>query len=149
MTEKKVLYTGGTFDLFHSGHVNFLKQCKQLADKVVVSLNTDRFIEEYKGFNPFYSYEQRKTILESCIYVDKVISNINGADSTESIEIIQPHIIAIGTDWAKKDYYTQMGFTQQWLDVRNIVLVYIPYTEQISSTIVKQKIVDRLGNKSS
>ena len=43
------------------------------------------------------------------------MSNIGDSDSTESIEKIQPHIIAIGTDWAKKDYYDQMGFTQQWL----------------------------------
>lgn len=137
---KKILYTGGTFDLFHAGHVNFLSRCKLIADEVVVSLNTDQFIKDYKGFTPFYNYEQRRYILESCVYVDRVISNIDGSDSTKSIEIVQPHIIAIGTDWAKKDYYSQMGFTQQWLDVRNIVLVYIPYTEGVSSTIIKEKI---------
>ena len=139
MTDK-ILYTGGTFDLFHAGHVNFLRMCKQLADTVVVSLNTDEFIQQYKGFTPFHSYEQRRQILEACIHVDKVVSNIAGSDSTEAIEKIQPHIIAIGTDWAQKDYYAQMGFSQEWLDLRNIVLVYLPYTEKISSTIIKEKI---------
>ena len=43
---RKILYTGGTFDLFHSGHVNFLSRCKLLADEVVVSLNTDQFIKK-------------------------------------------------------------------------------------------------------
>ena len=52
-------------------------------------------------------------------------------------------IIAIGTDWASKDYYGQMGFSQEWLDIRNIVMVYIPYTKDVSSTIIKQKIVDQ------
>jgi glycerol-3-phosphate cytidylyltransferase len=139
---EKILYTGGTFDLFHAGHINFLSRCKLLADKVVVSLNTDEFIKSYKGFDPFHSFEQRKLILKSCIFVDKVISNSGNEDSTEAIEKAQPHIIAIGTDWANRDYYSQMGFTQEWLDLRNIVLVYIPYTKDISSTIIKEKIAD-------
>jgi len=142
MQEKKKLYTGGTFDLFHAGHVNFLKMCKQLADTVIVSLNTDGFIEEYKKFTPFYSFEQREQILLSCIYCDHVIPNIGGKDSTVAIDQVNPNIIAIGTDWAKKDYYSQMGFTQKWLDMRNITLVYLPYTEHISSTIIKEKIAN-------
>lgn len=134
------LYTGGTFDLFHDGHVNLLKRCKLLSDKVVVSLNSDDFIFNYKGSYPVMSYEQRKTILESCIYVDSVIPNINGANSKTSILEVNPDIIAIGSDWAYKDYYTQMGFDQQWLDDHNIMLLYIPYTTTISSTKIKNKI---------
>lgn len=134
------LYTGGTFDLFHDGHVNLLKRCKLLADKVVVSLNSDDFIFNYKKSYPIMNYEQRKIILESCIYVDLVIPNINGANSKTSILEINPDIIAIGSDWAYKDYYKQMGFDQQWLDDRNIMLLYIPYTNTISSTKIKDKI---------
>jgi glycerol-3-phosphate cytidylyltransferase len=140
--EKKVLYTGGTFDLFHSGHVNFLRQCKKIADTVVVSLNPDEFIYTYKGFAPFYTYEQRKELLESCVYCDQVIPNSGGQDSTIAIEKIQPQFVAIGTDWAQKDYYAQMNFTQEWLDDRNIVLLYLPYTAGISSTEIKKKIAE-------
>jgi glycerol-3-phosphate cytidylyltransferase-like family protein len=77
------------------------------------------------------------------MYCDKVVCNTGNEDSTEAIERVQPHIIAIGTDWANKDYYGQMGFSQEWLDIRNIVMVYIPYTKDVSSTIIKQKIVDQ------
>lgn len=136
----KILYTGGTFDLFHAGHVNFLRQCKKLADTVVVSLNTDEFIQEYKGKAPICNYAQRSLMLESCVYVNKVIKNTNGADSKPSILSVNPDIIAIGTDWAKKDYYSQMQFTQEWLDQLDIMLVYIPYTEKISTTLLKEKI---------
>ena len=52
MAEPKIVYTGGTFDLFHAGHVNFLKQCKKIGDQVVVALNTDEFIFDYKGKSP-------------------------------------------------------------------------------------------------
>jgi len=138
MATTKVVYTGGTFDLFHSGHVNFLRQCKIIGDIVVVALNTDEFIERYKGSKPVVSYESRKLVLEACKYVDEVIPNSDGEDSKPSILKVSPDFIVIGSDWAKKDYYKQMNFTQEWLDNEKIILTYIPYTEGISSTLLKQ-----------
>ena len=135
-----VIYTGGTFDLFHSGHVNLLKRCKELSGdwgSVVVSLNTDEFIQQYKGKSPICSTEERMSVLESCRYVDQVVLNVGGANSKIAIEIVKPDYIVIGSDWAKKDYYSQMGFTQDWLDERGIGLVYVPYTKTISTTNIK------------
>jgi hypothetical protein len=54
-----------------------------------------------------------------------------------------PDIIAIGTDWARRDYYAQMGFDQDWLDDRGIALIYIPYTQGISSTAIKERMLFR------
>jgi glycerol-3-phosphate cytidylyltransferase len=136
-----ILYTGGTFDLFHSGHSNFLRRCAEISEVVVVSLNTDEFIESYKGKPPIISYEDRAAVLMSCRYVDNVIPNTGGADSKPAIELIEPDIIAIGTDWARRDYYSQMGFTQDWLDDRGISLIYIPYTAGISSTAIKARLI--------
>lgn len=135
-----IVYTGGTFDLFHSGHVNLLKKCREIAGEyglVVVSLNTDDFIEEYKGKPPVCSDTERKAVLLACKYVDDVVMNIGGKDSKISIEQVKPDYIVIGSDWAKKDYYTQMGFDQEWLDQRGIGLIYVPYTKEISSTKIK------------
>ena len=137
-----IVYTGGTFDLFHAGHVNFLQQCNRLGD-VVVALNTDEFIEGYKGKPPVCSYAERAAVLESCVWVDLVIPNTGGADSKPSIEAVSPHYIAIGTDWARRDYYAQMMFGQDWLDERNISLIYIPYTHTISTTKLKARSADR------
>jgi len=137
--KNSILYTGGTFDLFHSGHVNFLKHCKKIANKVIVALNTDEFIERYKEKKPIISYDDRKTVLLACKYVDDVIENINGEDSKPSILNVSPNIIAVGDDWAKKDYYKQMNFTQKWLDENNITLIYIPYKEGISSTDIRKR----------
>lgn len=133
------IYTGGTFDLFHSGHVNLLRRCSELG-YVVVSLNTDEFIEGYKGKPPVLSYQEREAVLKSCKYVDQVIPNVGGSDSKIAIELAQPDYIAIGSDWAKRDYYAQMGFDQDWLDARGIGLVYIPYTKGVSSTNIKGRI---------
>lgn len=137
------LYTGGTFDLLHSGHSRFLKRCAEISDYVVVSLNTDEFIEEYKGKPPVISYADRRDVLLACRYVDEVIPNTGGADSKPSIEEVMPDIIAIGSDWARRDYYYQMGFDQDWLDDRGISLIYIPYSPSISSTAIKERMMFR------
>ncbi|MCW4040593.1 MAG: adenylyltransferase/cytidyltransferase family protein [Candidatus Bathyarchaeota archaeon] len=134
------LYTGGTFDLFHFGHMNFLSQCNVLADEIIVGLNTDDFVLEYKGESPALSFEERKRALLSCGLVDDVIKNIGGKDSKPTILEVDPDIICIGDDWAKRDYYSQMGFTQEWLDKNRIVLCYVPYCKSISSTEIKRRI---------
>ena len=137
------LYTGGTFDLFHAGHVEFLRRCSQIADEVIVSLNSDQFIEKYKGKPPVMSYKERRTVINACKYVDAVVLNTGGADSKPSIEPVKPDIIAIGSDWARKDYHAQMQFDQDWLDARDISLIYIPYTDGISSTDIKRRLSKR------
>lgn len=135
-----IIYTGGTFDLPHAGHVQFLKRCAELGE-VVVSLNTDEFIESYKGKSPVMSYQERKAVLEEFRSVSKVIPNEGGADSKPAILSVDPDIIAIGSDWAVKDYYSQMGFDQHWLDSHGLSLIYIPYTQGISSTEIKQRLI--------
>jgi len=139
------IYTGGTFDLFHSGHVNFLKICKEISGNngsVFVSLNTDSFIKSYKGINPICLYEERKSVLLSCKYVDFVIPNIGNEDSKIAILQVKPNIIIVGSDWAKKDYYKQMSFTQDWLDYNNIYMMYVPYLKTISTTEIKKRLMN-------
>lgn len=136
----RILYTGGTFDLFHYGHVNFLKKCKQICDTVIVALNTDEFVSEYKT-STVMNYKEREKSLLSCQYVTSVIPNISGKDSRPTILSVKPNIIAVGDDWAHKDYYKQMCFNEQWLDEYNIVLIYVPYTRGISSSEIKKRIL--------
>ena len=135
-----ILYTGGTFDLFHYGHMRFLKNCKKLSHKVIVSLNTDEFIEEYKGKKPFLSFKERKESILMSGCADEVIENSGGSDSKPAILSVRPDIIAVGDDWCKRDYYKQMDFTQKWLDEQSILLVYLPYTTDISTTDIVKRI---------
>lgn len=130
------VYTGGTFDLFHANHVEFLRKCAEFGS-VIVSLNTDEFIENYKGKRPVMSYKERAVVLAACKYVTAVVPNTGGRDSREAIEFVAPDMIAIGSDWARKDYYAQMGFDQDWLDDRGIIMCYIPYGKGLSSTDIK------------
>lgn len=133
------IYTGGTFDLVHAGHANFLRRCAELGS-VTVALNTDEFIAAYKGKPPVMTYKEREAVLLAMRWVDRVIPNFAGADSKPAIELVNPDLIVIGSDWARRDYYKQMQFTQDWLDERGIGLVYIPYTQGISTTELKRRL---------
>jgi glycerol-3-phosphate cytidylyltransferase len=136
---ERIVYTGGTFDLFHSGHVRLLRSCSRIADHVIVALNSDEFVERYKGSRPVCCYKDRLEVVRACEYVTKVVCN-NEQDSRGLILANKANFVVIGSDWAKKDYYAQMGFTQAWLDEHKIQLIYVPYTEHISTTAIKNKL---------
>lgn len=135
----KVL-TLGTFDLFHAGHVHLLRRCKDLAgtDHVVVGLNTDGFVERYKGRAPVIGYADREMCLWACRYVDAVVPNDQTDGSAcDVIEGIAPDVIAVGWDWRERDYLRQLGVTSGWLTGRGIRIVYLPYTAGISSSAIR------------
>ena len=111
----------------------------------VIKKANDEFIKDFKGQAPIMSYKERELTLLNCPYVDKVIPNFSGADSKPTILSVKPSIIAIGDDWAHKDYYTQMKFTQKWLDRNNIVLIYIPYTKSISTSEIIRRVKETRG----
>lgn len=133
-----IVYTGGTFDLFHKGHLDLLRKCYELG-KVVVALNTDEFVREYKGLSPVNTYEEREAVLLGCRYVDSVIPNEFGKDSKPTILKVKPDYIVVGSDWLKKDYLAQMSLTVEWLEEQAVTLVYIPRVLKLSSTQIKER----------
>lgn len=140
-----VVYTGGTFDLLHAGHIDLLRVCKEIAGdngKVYVSLNTDEFITRFKGKPPVCTYYERKEMLLSCKYVYDVVMNIGDEDSKATITTLinKPDFIVIGDDWATKDYYKQMGFTKEWLYKQGISLLYVARLRPLSTTEIKMRI---------
>lgn len=144
-----IVYTGGTFDLFHEGHVELLRACKKMAGddgNVVVSLNTDEFIKRFKINPPVQTYREREVVLTSCRYVDTVVPNVGEENSKITIEKYMIdnresiNIVAIGSDWAGRDYYGQMGFTKAWLDSLDIMLVYVDRRTGMSTTKIKDKL---------
>lgn len=136
-----IIYLGGTFSCLHAGHVNFFYRIKQLFPNstLVVALNTDEFVEKYKGKKPVFNYDERCEQLLMCGYVDKVVENTFGEDSKPTILSVQPDIIAIGTDWCDKDYCGQMMFNGDWLAENDISLIYIPNKKIVSTTKIKSR----------
>lgn len=133
-----VVYTQGSFDILHSGHINLLKKCRKLAGdgKVVVSLLSDESYEKYRKYPPAKQFKDRKALLESIIYVDEVIEGDNRKTSKE-IKKIKPDLVVVGSDWASKDIYTQYRMNRKELDP---LLAFSPYTPDVTSTAIKERI---------
>ena len=122
---KKVI-TYGTFDLLHVGHVNLLKRAKEMGDYLVVAISSDEF-NELKGKKFHFSFEDRKTILESIKYVDEVIAEHTWEQKTEDVKNHDIDVFVIGDDWEGK-----FDFLSSRCDV-----VYLSRTPNISSTMIK------------
>ena len=146
------VYTGGTFDVLHAGHVDFLAVCRKVVGqegKVIVGLNSDAFIQRYKKKPPVCLYEERKQVLQSCRFVDEVIENLGCEDSKPAILSANPDFIVVGEDWANRDYYAQMQFSREWLAIRGITLLYVPRYRSLSSTEIKERAyAQRVGTSS-
>jgi len=123
---KKVI-TYGTFDLLHYGHINLLKRAKELGDYLIVCLSTDEF-NTIKGKKSFFSYEERKIILEAIKYVDEIIPEKNWDQKINDIIKYGIDVFVIGDDWKGKfDYLKEQG----------VEVVYLKRTPEISSTKIK------------
>lgn len=83
-------------------------------------------------------FEERRIVLFACRYVTNVFAC--DGDSVSTVEAAKPDYLVVGSDWATRDYYAQMGFTQDWLDERGISLVYVPYTRGVSTTEIRGRI---------
>lgn len=138
--KKTKIYIGGTFDLFHKGHVELLRKAKKKADIVIVSLNTDEFNVRYKGKKPIMSLEERIAVVSSCKYVDIVDVNDGGEDSKPAILRHKPDYILHGDDWTGDSLMKQMGLTKDFMTKNKIRFMYVPYTKGISTTELKNRI---------
>lgn len=139
----KVL-TVGTFDLFHSGHIQLIDNCYKLAGstgKVVVGVNSDDFVYQYKKVKPIIPLNDRVKVISSLLKVHKVV--VNNSKSLEKLLLDEkPNILVVGSDWAKKDYFSQIGVSLDWLYSNDILLVYTCYTEGVSSSQIRNSIVN-------
>lgn len=143
MRKETKIYVGGSFDLFHFGHIELLRQAKKKADFVIVALNTDEFHKRYKGEYPILTLKERMQTVRGCKYVDLVDINNGDEDSSECILRHKPDYILHGNDWKGEKLLKQMGITHMFLDKNNIEMIYVPYTENISSTEIKKRIWNR------
>ncbi len=124
----KRIITYGTFDLLHYGHINLLRRAKELGDYLIVALSTDAFNWNSKHKKCYFSYEQRKQLLEAIRYVDLVIPEESWEQKTEDVQLYQVDVFVMGDDWSGK-----FDFLKSRCQV-----VYLPRTPEISTTQIKK-----------
>lgn len=99
----RIIFTNGCFDIIHKGHVELLKFCKKLGDKVIVGINSDKSVKTNKGADrPINNQLDRRAILESIRYVDEVII-FDEATPHEVIKRIKPDVIVKGGDYLPEE----------------------------------------------
>lgn len=112
--------------MLHYGHINILKRAKELGDHLTVALSTDKF-NELKNKKTYHSYENRKIILESIRYVDKVIPETKWEQKINDVVSHDIDIFVMGDDWKG-----EFDFLKEYCEV-----VYLPRTVGISTTKIK------------
>lgn len=146
---RPVLYIGGTFDMFHQGHVRLLARARDIGE-VTVALNTDSFIQEYKGRPPVMRLDERIEVVAGCRYVDDVVVNTGGWNSAETILKVKPDFIVHGDDWMGNEYLQQLGIDREFLCENEIGLIYLPYTQGVSTTeLIRRCVCDSQSSERS
>ena len=133
----KVGYTTGVFDLFHIGHLNILKKAKEQCDYLIVGVSTDELVQQYKNKTPVIPVEERKAIVEAIKYVDEVVPQEN-RDKIGAFDKYKFDVIFVGDDWKGSDVFKEVDTYMK--DNGGMGVEYIPYTQNVSSTILKGKL---------
>ncbi|MBF7097339.1 adenylyltransferase/cytidyltransferase family protein [Alkalibacter mobilis] len=138
MDQKKyeIGYTTGVFDLFHIGHLNLIRRAKELCDYLIVGVNTDELVRDYKGKTPIISFEQRLEIVASIRYVDEAIAQTD-LDKLKAWEVLRFNALFQGDDWMGHPRYIK---TEADLKTVNADMIFLPYTKEISTTSLIEKI---------
>ena len=130
----KRVITYGTFDLLHYGHINMLKRCKEYGDYLIVAVSTDEFNMAMKGKKSYFTYEQRKTLVEAIRYVDLVIPEESWEQKLSDAKEYHVDTFVIGDDWEGKfDFLKDAG----------VEVVYLPRTPEISTTQIKNDLHEK------
>lgn len=132
--KKKIIgFTDGTYDLFHVGHLNLIREAKKHCDYLIVGVHADEIVFSYKNKYPIIKAEDRRAIVESIRYVDKAVVN-QTRDKIELWKLYHFDVIFIGDDYKGTERWTNYEKEFAKLGVK---VIYIPYTSRISSTKIR------------
>lgn len=129
--KKRIVYTSGTFDLFHYNHLRLINYARSLADILIVGVNTDELVSSYKS-PPIIPFNERMQIIEALKTPDIVIPQ-HSLDHSEIVKKLNIDIFVVGDDWyGKYDYLKELG----------IQVFYFPYGTGASSSKLKKVIYE-------
>jgi glycerol-3-phosphate cytidylyltransferase len=131
LKDKIVVYTSGTFDMFHVNHLKMVNYARSLADVLIVGVSTDELVCSYKN-PPIIPFVERIQIVEALKQPDLVIPQ-HSLDHTETVKKLNIDVFVVGDDWTGKyDYLKELG----------VQVFYFPYGSGISSSSLKKRIHD-------
>lgn len=127
---KVIGYTTGVYDMFHIGHLNIIQKAKEQCDYLIVGVSTDELVRREKNKTPVIPFEERMRIVSAIRYVDEVVPQIN-KDKLQAWQKYHFNKMFVGSDWKGTSQWNE--YEKQFYDV-GVEIVYLPYTDGISST---------------
>lgn len=143
MKKYKIGYTQGTFDMFHIGHLNLLKHAKDWCDHLIVGVNADKLVEEYKNKTPIINENERAEIVRNIKGVDEcfVVTTLDKMDAHNKFNY---DVIFIGDDWKGNPRWKQ---TEDQMKIIGVDLIFLPHTSGVSSSALTKVIKNILDEE--
>lgn len=131
----RVGYTQGVYDMFHVGHLNLLLHAKELCEYLIVGINSDDLVREYKRKSPVINETDRARIVSNIKAVDecRIVTTLDKMQIRKQIPF---DVIFIGDDWKGNPRWekTSVDMKRAGIDV-----VFLPHTVNVSSTFLREK----------
>ena len=137
MGRVKIGYLGGCWDLFHVGHLNYIREAKKRCDYLIVDVTPDEIMFKQKNKYPIIGEQNRLEVVRAIKYVDRAELSGEGRDE-EALEKYGYNILFISEDHKGKEYYNNL---EKEMKEKGVEVVYIPYTKGISSTQIRADMV--------
>jgi glycerol-3-phosphate cytidylyltransferase len=129
----KIAYAPGVWDMLHIGHINFLRRAKALADKLVVGVQADEFVEKQKGVRPIISTANRIATLEALDCVDLAVP-YDDYNYLEQAKSVNADLFVLSTEHKEAKRFEELK--------KNIKVFYLPYDKSISTTDIKNSVIE-------
>ena len=129
-------YTTGVFDMFHVGHLNLLARARAQCDRLIVGVSTDEVVLDYKGHAPIVPFAERVAIVKAIRYVDEVVPQTS-MDKFAAWEKLHFNRLFHGNDWKGSAMYNEV---EAKLKAVGVEVVYFPYTQGTSSTLLAERL---------
>ena len=126
-------YLSGTFDLFHIGHLNLLRRAKDQCDYLFVGVHDSG---KWKGKETFIPFDERKEIIASCRYVDKVVDS--PVEDSTAWDLYHYDKLFVGSDYKGTERFKRY---EEYFQDKGVEIVYFPYTLSTSSTQIRKTVL--------
>ena len=132
-----IVYTVGTFDLLHVGHLALLEYCSKIGDVVAVGVASDQVVNSYKPRAPVIPLDQREEMLKALRCVD-IVRPYYELEYVSACKALNVDIFVIGEDWGKDPHNIAV---ESYLKSAGKQIIQVRYNPRISSTQIKQNIM--------
>ncbi|MEO1842273.1 MAG: adenylyltransferase/cytidyltransferase family protein [Pseudomonadota bacterium] len=134
-----LVYTVGTFDLLHVGHLALLEQCRKLGDVVVVGVASDSVVNSYKPHVPIIPLDQRQEMLKALSCVD-IVRPYYELEYVSACKELNADIFVVGEDWGKKTHNIDV---EEYLKTEGKKVIQVLYNPRTSSTAIKRDVMSQ------